>query len=360
MGRLRRNGELSTRWLTRENCSDRIVCGVAAGQFLNEMQEVGELSPAVSPVKSLTGNASAFAPVARQEEATASGGITADSSPAADAAGPETAQHAAPLEPSGEANAHGLHGGSADDAAATGGPLHAASGELEGTEHLHSGAREDAPTVGSGGDDSVSAEAAAMADRVALVAACLKAEASAHTGPLQLCSNLAAASSARSSGVVEVDPGAHSVVDVGGQQASNGIDHSGDMVTDAAVSEARSASGQDKSLPTGAAPAAATVGQTGPGLSTMPAQEQQFTCKVCDITTSTETHMQVRPPPRPVAGSRGGATCICRLHRHMTCMPEVVQAASRILPCMTTRHLPVLVVGYLSISSSMTRWTRRG
>ena len=278
-------GQRCARELVRGSSAD-LTLSALAGQFLNEMQEVGELSPAVSPVKSPAGNASAFASLVKQEEVTAEAGVTADSSPADDAAdGPETARHAEPLEPSGELKAaHALRGGSADEhsTVANGGPVHAASGELEGTEHLHSGAVGDVPTGGE--DADAIAEAAAMADRVALVAACLKAEASAHaTGPAQLSSKLAAATSARSSEGVTVEPGTNSDIDIGGQQAVNGIDQSGDMAVDV-----------DGTSQTGAALTTAGAGQPVPGQSTAPAQEQQFTCKVCDITTSTETHMQVR------------------------------------------------------------------
>ncbi len=261
-----------------------------AGQFLNEMQEVGELSPAVSPVKSPSGSASAFATLVKQEDAAVDVGIASHASPAAAGKTSDGTQHVEPLplDAPVEAPTDGSRGGSADEPVANSGPVHAASGELEGTEHLHSGARGNAVT---GGEDAEStAEAAALADRVALVAACLKAEASGPASQLSL--NLAATSSARGSEGVKVEPGLHGVIDIGAQQASNGIDHGGDMVTDAALGEAGSAPGQGGTIQTGAASTAAAAGQSVPG---QPTQEQQFTCKVCDITTSTETHMQVRP-----------------------------------------------------------------
>ena len=258
------------------------------------MQEVGELSPAVSPVKSPTGSASAFASLVKQEDATEGAGPVAQQFPATAGESSDGAQHAEPqpLDAPMEAPTTALRGGSADEPVANGGPVHAASGELEGTEHLHSGATGNA--LSNGEDAEATAEAAALADRVALVAACLKAEASGLSGPAsQLSAPVAGATSARSSGGVITEPGSDGSIDIGGQSASNGIDHSGDMVTDGALVEARSAPGQDGALQTGAASAAtAAAGQPGPG---QPAQEQQFTCKVCDITTSTETHMQVRP-----------------------------------------------------------------
>ncbi len=285
-------------WGSRPNSA---VC-VCAGQFLNEMQEVGELSPAVSPVKSPTGSASAFAPPVKQEDATADAGPVAEPFPAAAGDTSDSAQHdeRPPLDAFVEAPTDGLRGGSADERVANGGPVHAASGELEGTEHLHSGATGTALTSGENGE--ATAEAAALADRVALVAACLKAEASAHTGPASQLS-LSLVTSARSSEGAKVEPGSQDSIDIGGQSVSNGMDHSGDMVTDGGLGEARSAPGQDGTVQTGAAPAAVTAaGQSVPGQPTTPAQEQQFTCKVCDITTSTETHMQVRPRLRPAVG----------------------------------------------------------
>lgn len=275
------------------------------------MQEVGELSPAVSPVKSPTGGETAFASLAQDEEdAAARAGDAADSVPSAAADGSGGTEHVdlAPQAPV-EASSHGLQGGSADGAVANGGPAHAASGELEGFEHLHSPAQAAAPSTAGGDSDAAAAvDIGHVANTGVSAAASLEADAAMQEADPAQQPSARAAGPARTPGLIKFEgeplvSGAIYSTDTRGHLASNGIN--GHMARETAPSEVNSAgmqNGTSQARPSteptqrGSA-ASATEPLLSPRLERLAAaaaQEQQFTCKVCDITTSSEAHMQVR------------------------------------------------------------------
>ena len=288
------------------------------------MQEVGELSPAASPVKSPSARAAGFAALMEEADVAA----RAPAGRHADAEGGQQFARQGPLqeaEESGEASTHGLRGGSA--AEANGGPSHAASGELEGTEHLHSNGHPALlSTAGCGGNSHSPAPVSVAAVKATAPQHLGGQEAAVQSGVAAQQVAMVPAQPSMPAGTVDVpaEQAASSGVDILGQPANSGISQHVDILGQANGSsadrsvdilgepaevsadrgEVRSQAKQEAPL-AGSTSGAQQKGRSGVAAegqataaqsSAAPAaaEEQQFTCDVCAITTSSEAHMQAR------------------------------------------------------------------
>jgi hypothetical protein len=285
-----------------------------AGQFLNEMQEVGELSPAASPVKSPSARAAGFAALMEEADVAARAPV----GPHADAEAGQQPTEQGPsqeAEESAEASTHGLRGGSA--AEANGGPSHAASGELEGTEHLHSnGGPSSSSAVGCGSDSHGTAPMSAEAAKAAAPQHLGREEAAVQSGVAAQQEPAAPTEPSKPADVVDAggQPTASSAisqsVEILGQPAGSSADRSVDILGEAVevsaergdvLSQAKRdappagpASGAQQKGGPSAAAAAEAPSTAAQSAATAGVEEQQFTCDVCTITTSSEAHMQAR------------------------------------------------------------------